>query len=318
MAAKSDDVARIAGVSRPAVSQILNGRGRFSAETIDRVRTVAAELGYRPSAAARSLATGTSDVVVALIPDTTFGKNLQDAFDALTTELARVGLTLVLRLSSSPIELLDHFIATTRPAAVVASFGPVSPEVRVVLRDAGVPLVGGDDQALEQFNVNIGHLQADHLIAAGCRQLVYAHLSDTRQDVFGDARERGVAERCAGAGLDAPQTIRLGVAETEAIAALRQIRPGQVGIACYNDDVAIALLDACRVLRRPVPSEVALIGMDATPIAGLVWPRITTIALDAPAAMAEIAQVVIDRMNRGTTREVPLGTRLRLIPGATT
>ena len=62
MMTTSEDVARAAGVSRPPVSQILIGRGRFSAETIDRVPSVTAELGYQPPAAARALATGTSDV----------------------------------------------------------------------------------------------------------------------------------------------------------------------------------------------------------------------------------------------------------------
>src|SRR5438132_13342721 len=54
------DVARVAGVSPPTVSRVLNGRAssiRISTDTIDRVRTVAAQLGYRPNAAARSLRT---------------------------------------------------------------------------------------------------------------------------------------------------------------------------------------------------------------------------------------------------------------------
>ena len=86
MTVTSDDVARAAGVSRPAVSQILNGRGRFAPETIRRVEEMAAAMNYRPSAAARTLATGTSDLVVALVPNTTFGTNLQDVIDVLTAE----------------------------------------------------------------------------------------------------------------------------------------------------------------------------------------------------------------------------------------
>lgn len=49
------DIARAAGVSVTTVSDSLSGNGRLPAETRQRVRVIAAELGYRPSAAARSL-----------------------------------------------------------------------------------------------------------------------------------------------------------------------------------------------------------------------------------------------------------------------
>jgi DNA-binding LacI/PurR family transcriptional regulator len=49
------DIAREAGVSVTTVSDSLSGNGRLPLETRERVRQVATELGYRPSAAARSL-----------------------------------------------------------------------------------------------------------------------------------------------------------------------------------------------------------------------------------------------------------------------
>lgn len=320
MATRSEDVARAAGVSRPAVSQILNGRGRFSAETIQRVRAVAADMGYQPSAAARSLATGTSDVVVALVPDTTFGTNLQDGFDALTTQLASAGLTLVLRLSSSPVELLEHFVKTTRPRAVLASFGPIPPRVREILHDAEIPLVGDDAERLDRLNRDIGRLQAEHLFATGCTRLAYAHLHDDRQDVFGDPREQGVVEACAAAGFAPPLSLRVGLTAASAVEAVAQLPAGCIGIACYNDDVAIALLDGCRSSDRPVPDDVAIIGMDATPISSLIWPRLTTLALDSSSAIAALGHAVIEQITGGAVASatVDLNAQLRLVPGGTT
>jgi len=49
------DVAREAGVSVATVSHALNDKGRVSQDTRDRVRRIAQELGYRPSASARNL-----------------------------------------------------------------------------------------------------------------------------------------------------------------------------------------------------------------------------------------------------------------------
>src|SRR5919197_5231349 len=52
------DVAREAGVSVTTVSDAINGRGRLPHETRERVRAVAAGLGYRPRASARRLREG--------------------------------------------------------------------------------------------------------------------------------------------------------------------------------------------------------------------------------------------------------------------
>lgn len=56
------DVARRAGLSETAASLILNDRPdtRLSADAVARVRAAAAELGYRPNAAARTLSTNKS------------------------------------------------------------------------------------------------------------------------------------------------------------------------------------------------------------------------------------------------------------------
>ena len=53
------DVAAAAGVSATTTSFVLNGQdASISLETQDRVRQVAQNLGYRPHASARALATG--------------------------------------------------------------------------------------------------------------------------------------------------------------------------------------------------------------------------------------------------------------------
>ncbi|MGW0574602.1 LacI family DNA-binding transcriptional regulator, partial [Streptomyces sp. NPDC002920] len=52
-----EDVARRSGVSRSTVSRVVNGEARVSAEAVERVREVIAELGYVPNQAARQLVT---------------------------------------------------------------------------------------------------------------------------------------------------------------------------------------------------------------------------------------------------------------------
>ncbi|MCG8653452.1 MAG: LacI family transcriptional regulator [Pirellulales bacterium] len=63
------DVAERAGVSRTTVSHVLNNADRVSAHLRERVRVAIDELGYVPNPRAKSLRTGTTNVIALLIPD---------------------------------------------------------------------------------------------------------------------------------------------------------------------------------------------------------------------------------------------------------
>ncbi len=58
-----EDVARLAGVSRQTVSNVLNSPGIVKDSTRERVESAIAELGYRPHAAARMLRTRRSSTI---------------------------------------------------------------------------------------------------------------------------------------------------------------------------------------------------------------------------------------------------------------
>ena len=82
------DVARLAGLSKTAASMVLNGREgtRLSAEAHQRVFAAAAELGYRPNVAARSLRTqktSTFAFISDIVATTRFaGDMIRGALDA--------------------------------------------------------------------------------------------------------------------------------------------------------------------------------------------------------------------------------------------
>ena len=70
------DIARAANVSHSTVSRALSGNSGIPEETADRIKRIAARMGYVPSAVARSLKTNRSQVlgvVVAAVPDDDIG-----------------------------------------------------------------------------------------------------------------------------------------------------------------------------------------------------------------------------------------------------
>ncbi|KQW05582.1 hypothetical protein ASC66_11390 [Leifsonia sp. Root4] len=302
MIATSEDVAKRAGVSRATVSQILNGKGqRFASDTRERVERAAAELEYRPSAAARTLARGSSDIVLALIPNTTFGGNLQDIFEAATEELARRGLNLLLHLSTPTTASLDRVVTGMKPRAVI-SLTPFSPTERELLSERGVKAFDPVASIPRQdANFDIGALQAQHLIERGYSRLGFAHLQDARQDPFGQGREAGVRAQCAEHGLPEPIILRLDISATAALIAVDSLDLPGMGIACYNDDVATALLSAANARGWSVPEELGVIGMDHTPLSAVTIPPLTTIGYDQKAAAYNLITAALSGIGEPVT-----------------
>src|SRR3954454_12725290 len=138
----SADVARLAGVSRATVSYVLNDTPRqtISASTRTRVLDAAASLGYAPSAGARTLRTGRSDVVLCLLPDWPIGPEVGAMLGNLSTELARAGLTFVVHPGNREERPISEIWKAITPAAVIA-FADFSDDEMAAMRAAGVALV---------------------------------------------------------------------------------------------------------------------------------------------------------------------------------
>ncbi|WP_432991896.1 LacI family DNA-binding transcriptional regulator [Dactylosporangium sp. CA-233914] len=317
----SFDVARVAGVSRATVSHILNGRGRrFSSETQERVRRAAEELQYRPSPAGRALVRGRSDLVVAVVPNTTFGTNLQDTIDWLAAEFAPAGLQVVVRLAGPDPSATLGALQALRPAAVL-DLGTLPQSDRDVLLKSGVVML----DSAPDLNVEVGRLLTEGALRRGPRPLVYAALLDTRSDVFGPGRFAGMAAEADSRGLSAPTQVNVPLDLAGATAALRPLLHTGVPVAvgCYNDEVAIAVLAAARELELDVPTDLTIVGVDHTPIGQLVSPRLTTIHVETAHMVSKAARTIQKALGLSTARTttpptIADGPVLRLVPGDTT
>ena len=285
--ATSWDVARLAGVSRSTVSQVLNGNDeRFPQETRERVRAAAAELAYRPSRAGRSLVSGVSDLIVVVVPNITFGRHLQDAVDSIANSTAARGLSVVVRYAGNNPEATLATVLDLRPTAVV-DLGVFTEKERLAIEAAGIVVLPEQSmvsETLEDPNHHIGRLQVQHLLETPGRRLVMALLQDSRLDTFGPDRQRGVFDEAAALGATEPSVIRVPLTvkgAVEALAGVVREHPGvPIGVCCYNDDVAIAVIAAARELGLTVPQQVAVIGVDNTEIGQLISPRLTSVAID--------------------------------------
>ncbi|MGV8979438.1 MAG: LacI family DNA-binding transcriptional regulator [Cellulomonas sp.] len=303
MRVTSVDVARESGVSRTTVSYVLNSTAGVSIpeSTRERVRDVAARLGYTPSAAARTLRTGRSTLVLCVLPNWPIGPIIDTLLDQLATSLAERGLSLLVHHGRDSAALAELWRAVT-PRAVVG-FTAFAEQDERSMRQAGIQVVGA---ALDEdphhpgiFSVpqaRIGRLQVQHLAHAGHRRIGYAAPADPRVAEFGDLRLAGARAQCAELGLPAPVVESVDLEVDSGVAAVRSWRataPAVSAVAAYNDEVAMAVLAALRAEGLRVPQDMAVIGVDDIPAARLAAPALTTVsqAIDAEAEYLAAAVV---------------------------
>jgi DNA-binding LacI/PurR family transcriptional regulator len=287
----SADVAREVGLSRTTVGYVLNNvpHQKIPEQTRQRVIEAATRLGYTPSAAARALRSGRSDVVLCLMPDVPLGHTINVLLEGLSGELENSGLTLVIHPRAKSNRPISEIWKAITPAAVL-TFEEISPEDAAAMRSAGIELTsviwGGGArkhrQLLTLSDERIGRIQAQHLAANGHRRIGYALPVDPRVSRFSQPRLAGVSMSCADLGLKAPQVELVAIESGSATAAVRSWRNGPepvTGVCAYNDETAIAVINAAQRAGLGVPDDLAVIGVDDIPLAGVMNPALTTVKL---------------------------------------
>nr|WP_179342550.1 LacI family DNA-binding transcriptional regulator [Streptomyces sp. alain-838] len=303
----SADVARLAGVSRATVSHVLNDQvERFTPETVDKVRQAALELGYVRSAAGRALAMGRSDFVILVAPPTTL-TNLQDIVDLVSADLEALGFNIVVHVSraqgvKAPLVRLRHLVEALRPAGLI-DLGALAEEDLLAVQRTGCPVIsstigtGGSRMSHDDFSVAIGRAQGHHLHLRGYREIAYAFLDGRRDATWGLERLAGVTEACLRRGLAAPAHVDVPLVTDGARAALDTLlegRTARLGIACYSDEVAIALVFAAKSLGVRVPRDVGIIGLQNGPVGQVVSPRLTSVHIDLKVSLGGIRRAIAE------------------------
>ena len=110
------DVAEACGVAPSTVSRALSRPGRVNAETAERIREVAASLGYRTNPLARALPTGRTSLLAVIVADVTnpfFFEILRGAEETAT----EAGYTLLVADAQESDEAERRALDRTLPGA---------------------------------------------------------------------------------------------------------------------------------------------------------------------------------------------------------
>lgn len=284
------DVARHAGVSESTVSRVLHDGNYIKPATSAAVQAAIEELGYRPSAVARSLRTQATGTLGLIVPDLKdpFFPDLVDGADAAAR---RLGYSIILGASASKESRTMHYLhlmVDHRVDGLIIAAAELPAASRQWLMDIPVPVVAvnaetGDfaETSITSDNEGGARLAGEHLITLGHRHLGY--LRGPLDLTAAAARYRGFMDACRAGGIDT-DSVAVMVPELsmsggeQAVQALIADRPDITAIATYSDQLAIGALRGLRAARKRVPREVSVIGFDDITTAAWMSPGLTTVA----------------------------------------
>jgi LacI family transcriptional regulator len=301
------DVAALAGVGIKTVSRVFNDVPSVAPELVDRVRSAADKLGYRPNLHAASLrrAGGRTQTIGLLLEDV--GNPFSSAVHRAVEDHARDHDVLVLAASldedvQRERELTRRLIDRRVDGLIIM---PAGSDQRYVMveQEAGTAFVFIDRPATPLLadsivSDNRGGARAavDHLLHTGRRRVAY--LGDDLAIPTAEERFRGYCEALDAAGLLPDERLVMhglrtaARARKAAVELLRQDRP-EAFFASQNL-VTIGVVEALHELGAQ--QDVALVGFDDIAQGALLRPGITVVAQD-PAAIGRLAaQRLFDRL----------------------
>ncbi len=315
------DVAREAGVSRTTVSYVLNDtpHQQIPDATRRRVLEAAERLSYFPSAAARTLVRGRSDVILFVFPaEVTLADWGRRVLSQMSRRFAEEGFTLLAHTGRFGRERIDDVWRTIVPAAVLCI--TVEPEQLRAMHAAGVPLVvplyGGDDdvQAITMESERaVVALQLQTLLDAGHEHIAVASLASAHR-LTTMSRQVLLPEVAASLGIKEPAHHVISEDPEEVAVQLQTlVAEGCTAVCAVNDHVAGYVLAGARAAGLAVPGDVAVIGAGDQLLSAVTEPPLTTVVNDPDTLAEALIEIVTRRINQLPAPEEPPSALVSLI-----
>lgn len=282
------DVAAKAGVSVPTVSRVLTGAARVSDKRRRLVLDAIDELGFRPSAAARMLASRRTKAIGVLAGDTShygYAETIRGIELAARAEGHTVSITLI---ESADEEAVERSVALTLTQAlsgvIVLKFDPAGeaalerlPSDLPVVALSGVPssdfpqVLMAEEEAAAELTTR--------LLQLGHRTVHHVRIPPGNHE---DGRTTGWRRALAEAGAPIPAVLD---ATWEPISGVRIGRalaatPGMTAVLCGNDEIAMGVMRGLGEMGLRVPADVSVVGFDDHPLAQIWMPSLTTARQD--------------------------------------
>lgn len=314
-----EDVARAVGVSSATVSRALNRPDKVSPATRAKVMQAAATLGYVPSSAARTLATGSTSIIGVVVPDLCspfFLPVISGAHGIAGEHGVELAITDSRGHPEQEVDIINRLrsrvdglilVSPRSPASVIMRVAQATPIVTINRDVDGVDSVAIDiDQGLKQL--------AGYMLGRGLHRIGYI---GGPPGSMADAGRYATLEHHATQGQASCHYIATvgptAAAGASLVTAVLQAK--LQAVVAYNSLVAYGLWTALKDVDAGVAGHILMASTDDLVDTGLGLPAMTTIRQPVAQAGAAAAALLLQRTAaRGTAADLSRQPERRVLP----
>ncbi len=286
------NVALKAEVSLATVSRTLNNPEKVKKETRDRVLKVIDELGYKPNAFAKGLASRKSTTVAIIVPDMSRA-SVAEMVNGISVEARKYEYSLIIYVlkeeNQSESEMLKEVVASQADGILYMNDEITEEQYELLNRiqeDYKVPIVLANtlypyDNKLVTVCIDYfkaGYETTKRLIDDG-RKNIYL-LTTARKYMVNDLKEAGYQKAIKEAGLE-PNIVR-----TSGDITVNTIHFNELfkdygkkidGVVAVRDSIAVSFINTMIKNGRKVPKDISVYGFQNTKYASLCRPKLSCV-----------------------------------------
>lgn len=316
------DIAKLAGVSRAAVSRYFNN-GYISEEKREAIRKVVEETGYRPSVQAQTLRTKKTKMIGVIVPkiaSASIGRVVEGILSVLNESDYQMLLAVTQNNPQKELEYLST-LNDKQVDGVILVATVITAEHKRILKNLSVPVVLVGQKLSGQCCVYHDDYHAAYdltrlLLEKGRTKLGY--ISAILQDkAVGAERYRGYKDAVCDAGHEeladnlviASFTVSSGYEKAKE---LLDKCAGLDGLICATDTMAAGAVQYLREQGMEIPGQILVAGQGDSEIGKVTACPLTTVHFSYEKSGEVAVQMLMETLGSGETalKEVKLGYHL--------
>lgn len=301
------DIARMADVSMMTVSRAFNNPEQVKEALRLEIYRIAEEIHYRPNQAARSLATSRTGVIQIITSMNAYEYYFTQLFAGVADHLSEKGYSIMISR--------DYQLNYRCDGLILMGLG--LGEDKRILKHIKTPtvLIGKTDMEVDWIDVdNVdGIFQVtEYLINNGHKNISYLDIDST--EGFGGERYDGY-KKCLH-HYNIKEDLRFyfqaqndltDVRDKAKEILLQMVKFESTAIICATDVMAFGLINIAKQLGIKIPKDISVVGFDGFLFHMMTDPHLTTVSQPIYKMGADIADVLIERLEKP---EMPLVRRL--------
>ncbi|AOZ92037.1 LacI family DNA-binding transcriptional regulator [Paenibacillus crassostreae] len=328
---RSEDIAKLAGVSRSTVSRVINNYSNVPEKTREKVMKIVEEYHYEPNTSARILAGKSTNTIGLFVISTTEKHNPNRIYqnnyfapfvDALVDTANAMGYYVLIHTIYSEddfIKVKQAFQQKRIDGGIIVGTENNMAMARVIA-DLEVPFVLIDydiaellENRLDRNNLAVinskdyeGAAKAvEHLISLGHRDIAF--ISGRQNTYSGKQRYQAYMTTMQDHGLKVIEKhvlsgdfLRAKAEQEVKKMLLCDAATWPSAIFSANDEMALGAMDACKGLGVLIPEQLSLIGFDDIPVAAQLNPNLSSVSLPIYEMSQKAALILVEMCEKGS------------------